>query len=67
MQPVDERTSHDLATAAPLMPGRRRWTPPAIVRAGTVSALVQAPKASGDIDCGGIRHPTDGAESCGGL
>jgi hypothetical protein len=38
-----------------------------MARTGTVSALVQAVKASGDADCGGTRHPTDGAESCGGL
>jgi hypothetical protein len=46
---------------------RRRWTPPTITRTGTVTALVQAVKASGDVDCSGTRHPTDGAESCGGF
>jgi hypothetical protein len=36
-----------------------------IVRAGTVSDLVQVLKASGDTDCGGLHHPP--GESCGGL
>lgn len=67
MQPVDERTIHDLAAAAPMSSRRRRWTPPTITRTGTVTALVQAVKASGDVDCSGTRHPTDGAESCGGF